>query len=119
MKIRSSFVANSSSSSFICGVCDILEIDDYSSDPIECEKCEHSFHRDCLDIPKGVDPYDEEDGTLLEKYCPVCSKNICTDNIRRMWVEMFGDPIEEAYKQKFKSFAEFKAEFCKFRAEKT
>jgi hypothetical protein len=117
MKIRSSFVANSSSSSFICGVCGILEIDEYSGLPIECEKCEHSFHWDCLDIPKGVDPCDEDD-ILLEKYCPVCSKNIYTHEIRRMWVEMFGDPIEEAYKQKFKSFAEFKAEFCKFRAEK-
>jgi hypothetical protein len=119
MKVRSGFVANSSSSSFICGICDSLEIYGMDQDwegVKECYKCGHAFHEACLEklFPDEKDLYmtgKYGDKIIKEEMCPVCNGSKLTDSMRKMWIEMYGDSMETEYKRLFKSYAEFAEEY--------
>jgi hypothetical protein len=77
MKIRTGFVSNSSSSSFICSICGETESGyDASPEDLGMKKCEngHEWHDGCnlnFDLPE--DDFINEDGEVLEKYCPMCT----------------------------------------------
>lgn len=77
MKIRTGFVSNSSSSSFICSICGETESGyDASPEDLGMKRCEngHEWHDDCnlnFDLPE--DDSVNEDGEVLEKYCPMCT----------------------------------------------
>jgi hypothetical protein len=43
MKIRTGFVSNSSSSSFMCGVCKCEFIEERGTNPLLCKECIESF----------------------------------------------------------------------------
>ncbi len=74
MKIRSGFVSNSSSSSFICDVCDeeFLGWDASPSDydHFTCE-FEHICCNDNIIEAKGFDKVDY--GYVPSRYCPICN----------------------------------------------
>lgn len=75
-KIRSGFVSNSSSSSFICGICNrVSEGWDWNNSSGGIVQCEHG-HFFCYDhaLEKDDAFWDclKNDGIFPEKYCPVC-----------------------------------------------
>jgi hypothetical protein len=75
-KIRNGFVSNSSSSSFICNVCNrISEGYDWNNSSGGIVQCEHG-HFFCYDhaLEKDDSFWDclKNDGIFPEKYCPVC-----------------------------------------------
>ncbi len=86
MKLRSGFVSNSSTSSFICSVCGGQEAaghevswDDMGINHVECAKG-HEFHEECLtDNGYCVKEDIEEYGYLPTEKCPVCTMKIISD----------------------------------------
>lgn len=83
MKIRTGFVPNSSSSSFVCEVCGRAESGmDASAQDFDMVNCEngHTFCTDeaIEDIPFGEKASEVEDADEIdyynapEKYCPIC-----------------------------------------------
>jgi hypothetical protein len=75
MKIRQAFVANSSSSSFICEICSHTESGwDASPRDFEMIYCEQE-HLVCIEhLLEGFEDDEDEDGryTVSSKYCPIC-----------------------------------------------
>lgn len=80
MKIRKGFVSNSSSSSFVCEICNRTETGfDWSlsdADMVECE----NYHTFCsthmLDVQiedAENDEVDEDEHYISEKFCPICN----------------------------------------------
>jgi hypothetical protein len=77
MKIRTGFVSNSSSSSFICGICGEVQsgwdLSLSDAEMVECSKHGHIFCESHIkkelkeDFDEEVDRYDTP-----EKYCPLC-----------------------------------------------
>ena len=72
MKIRTGFVSNSSSSSFVCAVCGGIEavgrdddIDDVGM--TSCKVCGHCFHTHCI---KGQISNDSKNNVVE---CPICN----------------------------------------------
>ena len=87
MKIRTGFVSNSSSSSFVCEVCGEIESAwDASLDEMGMYECvaEHIFcqgHTDDVEF-EDVDEDDPNwDGEthVLSKYCPICKLTVLSD----------------------------------------
>lgn len=88
MKIRTGFVSNSSSSSFICDYCGDVE----SGYDLSMEQVEHAQftcgHEVCLShIPDSIKELDEweeawsEEGgwEMPEKWCPICNFEVIDD----------------------------------------
>lgn len=85
LKIRKGFIANSSSSSFVCDLCGIVEIiwdgEGQYGDPVEC-KSHHTFHRECAEKELGIKidmdkVYEEDDNGLVPpEQCPICQGKV-------------------------------------------
>ena len=113
MKIRSGFVSNSSSSSFICDVCN----EDYTSyeaslEEAEMFKCENG-HTVCTAHP-GIEIEGEADYpyNVSSKYCPLCSFTILEDcTAVKYLLKELGKTEQQLLvelQNKFKSYKEFK-----------
>lgn len=73
MKIRQGFVTNSSSSSFVCCMCDAQEEGwDASPSDFGWTTCEHG-HIICEKCMPAGETEETEDRELLSKYCPICT----------------------------------------------
>lgn len=77
MKVREGFVSNSSSSSFVCGVCNrVSEGFDWNNSSGGIVTCEKG-HQFCYDHSLNKDDEFWEllksDEVFPEKYCPVCN----------------------------------------------
>ncbi len=125
MKIRSGFVSNSSSSSFVCEVCGGIESGfDSSYEELgmcECEN-EHTLHIECIPGCKGkyYDHSPEEmcteggewnDNALKKEYCPICSmKSISEDDLNRYILKEIGKDkktLEDEIRNRFANLEEF------------
>lgn len=80
MKIRSGFVSNSSSSSFICDMCGYNESDyDWCSEDADFYCCEngHELCIGCMNVPENLPDdwsiWNERHNGISEKYCPLCN----------------------------------------------
>jgi len=121
MKVRTGFVSNSSSSSFVCEVCGAVEggWDLYLSeiDWVECEKyhviCD-SCSADVLakmsdDRRKSLDETDE----LPVEICPVCTlQKINSDILLRYMLKILGskrEEVRERAQRRFGSLEKLKA----------
>ena len=69
MKIRNGFISNSSSSAFICPICQETADSEYT-DTVWCDVCNNEFCEDCA----GTNEIKE-----TGENCPVCSLKIITD----------------------------------------
>ena len=112
MKIRTSLVSNSSSSSFICDVCG----EDYSGwdaclSEAEMFQCEYG-HTVCLSHTIGEIDEDEGDYPyeVSEKNCPLCSfEKVDTDAALRYLLKslnMTEDQLLKKLKTRFKDYGE-------------
>ena len=131
MKIRSGFVSNSSSSSFICDVCG-LEEGGYDITLRDCDMCmcenDHIFHTDEAINVNTPYSYEEDNKVynysgfkeiyknyssgLPSIYCPICNFNYITnDDAIKYILKLHGqkniDSVKEEIKQKFSSFTDF------------
>ena len=98
MKMRNGFVSNSSSSSYICEICNEIE-SGYGIGPSDLgmEYCEngHYYHTSCLhnkDIKEKVEELfklkeqeekneDNDYDEVPSKYCPVCQMIVISDSL--------------------------------------
>lgn len=79
MKIRASFVSNSSTSSFVCCICGReesgMDLSLSDCEMVECENghivCESELVEEIPDKIKESDDFDSY--SIPEKYCPVCN----------------------------------------------
>lgn len=87
MKTRKCFVANSSSSSFVCDTCD-ERFEGRDLSPSERDHCQcdygHYFCREYLDGVEGYDDDEDEGGNYVRsEICPVCNfKVIATEDMK-------------------------------------
>lgn len=90
MKRRLGFVSNSSTSSFICGICDEVEAGrDLELESVEMFQCvnEHALHEECASKAGTVfSDLEDKDGDLRwevpEENCPICQlKALSTDDL--------------------------------------
>jgi len=76
MKIRTGFVSNSSSTSFLCPICKELFVgwdEEYGVDTVTCEICGSTMCREHTDW--------DEYGYIPEEHCPVCTLKVIEDNL--------------------------------------
>ena len=106
MKIREGFVSNSSSSSFICGVCNrIAEGFDWNNSAGGVVTCERG-HQFCYDHSLNKD--DEfwgllkNDEVFPEKYCPICN-GWGNYNLRTIY-QFFKDRLDMSESEFIKQF---------------
>lgn len=122
MKTRSGFVANSSSSSFVCEVCGEIESGwDISVEDLDMVMClqDHYIHTNCLDetIRENLrlenDSEVEEDASLSKIHCPVCTlKVIQTADLLAYLLKQSNlteEQLEQEIRQQFSSLEDFKA----------
>lgn len=125
MKIRSGFVSNSSSSSFICEVCGETSSGwdlSYSEAEMCCcknghEMCEHHvLGENTIDFLQDEEreDYDEDWRYAMPiEYCPICQLKVLTDHdtikFLRKVCGMSDEDILREVQNRFKTFAEFNA----------
>lgn len=105
MKIRTGFVSNSSSSSFCCPVCNIVESGwdgEYDIPTFTCDDCWETMCGEHVG-------YDEEEDTHS---CPLCSLEVITDSQLLEYIEKVNpklslDGVREEIKKKYKSVDAF------------
>ena len=128
MKIRNGFVSNSSSSSFICNVCNGAESGwDLCLDDAGMFNCEngHCVHIDCApdydDSAKDdlvdengdrTDEYYDWEYNIPSKMCPICSLSNIPHNIQTMYLKaklgISSADLAKELREKFKSLKELK-----------
>jgi len=115
MKIRTGFVSNSSSSSFVCDVCgeECSGMDMSLSDADMCE-CENG-HTFCTSHTLNVDEEDEIEDmySVGAKHCPVCQFQSMTDRDLRSWFfatrrDLNEKSLLQLWKKEFESYDGFK-----------
>lgn len=143
MKIRSGFVSNSSTSSFICSICGTIEagrdccLEDFLM--VECENG-HVYHTDCVPESLRVDGFDEmhsdndddddngDDDNWNESVkatkCPLCRFEIIAEEdliaYLKMQVNKSNDEIAAEIKSAFPDYQAFSAALKKWKdAQKT
>ena len=85
MKIRSGFVSNSSSSSFICDVCGSAEEEYDGEGRILCEE-EHSICNNC-DSEDYIRIESDDWGEVITKgTCPICTKKVVPDYMKLQYL---------------------------------
>ena len=110
MKKRNGFVSNSSSSSFVCGICGEIEsgmdLCLSEAEMYECDICHHDFHNDCARPILPPDVWNEyrESGAscygVPEKYCPICLNLFIPDSrVLGYLIEASGKTKEDIIKE--------------------
>ena len=83
MKIRKSFVSNSSTSCFICDICGGVEagMDACASElgMIQFYPCDHVMHHHCIPQQYKNNDNDVDMNEADNKYCPLCNLEILSD----------------------------------------
>ena len=98
MKTREGFVSNSSTSSFICGICGGIEAGmDLCLDECymwACEDCGSYFHETCTSIPNDLkDEFDEalqsyRYDNMPVKFCPTCNMSVLSNEDELIYYRM-------------------------------
>lgn len=121
MKIRSGFVSNSSSSSFMCDVCGRTEsgwdacLRDFGM--VECVNG-HEFCEEHLLAKAEAEKHDENDEEeeedeyeVAEKRCPLCQmRRICKDDIIKYVYKKFdidNEKLSVEIREKFATYKQF------------
>ena len=122
MKIRTGFVSNSSSSSFVCCVCGSeasgMDMCLGDIDMVECTNG-HIFCQDHLDTPSIQEIQDGEDWRyeILPKFCPVCSFNTIPAHVLIRYLllklEMSQAYAEDEIKEEFSNLDNFNQQMKK------
>jgi len=120
MIVRTGFVSNSSSSSFICSICGGeeagFEVGPSDFDMVRCEN-EHLFHEFCLssdskNLINEIKDRDEWEGEVPSDLCPVC--NLLAFDSEEVLKYIFKsrnisyNTAQDEIKEKFKTYSEFK-----------
>jgi hypothetical protein len=112
MKIRTGFVSNSSSSSFVCLKCEESH-EGYDGDygDIKNLACEygHDFCSECISLPEDErDDYSQE---FSSTFCPVCTFKLLTDFDARRWLlrkyKTRKEEVLEEIKGQFSTYQDF------------
>lgn len=117
-KIRVGFVSNSSSSSFVCDVCNYIErVRDYEKVDSDFYRCENG-HIICKGHVSEIIPYPTEDEyeklvddgsfqAILSKACPICTTKIIRDKDLLKYLlnslNITRSEAEEQFRETFKS----------------
>jgi zona occludens toxin (predicted ATPase) len=114
MKVRTGFVSNSSSSSFVCEVCgeeasgwDMCLSD---ADMVSCEN-DHTFCKSHIigDLDEDDDDYDSY--AIPAKHCPICAMDVLTDDDHLRYLVVITnknhDTVLAEIKQRFANYDEF------------
>jgi hypothetical protein len=115
MIIRKAFIANSSSSSFVCNVCGETESGfDESAEGLGMIYCEndHCLHLECCEFGDVTEEeYKKDDETIFSSYCPICTmKEIDFGDLNRYLRKLHGKTykqIEQEIKDRFPTYNKF------------
>lgn len=116
MKIRSGFVSNSSSSSFVCAICDGAEYGELDEvEMVECPKCGNIIHYHCCsDYEKVERAAMKSGGECPEELCPICSFSVIAryDKLKYVFKKL-GITEQDAENEILNRFINYD-QFCKF-----
>lgn len=112
MKVRKGFVSNSSSSSFICEVCENVE-SGYDASPSDVGMCEcENGHTLCQSCVPDFDSIELKKGFIPSNQCPICGfTNVSKTELLACALKRLGVSQEEFEKQimaQFDSYVAFK-----------
>lgn len=110
MKIRYGFVSNSSSSSYVCEICNTA-VEVYETPLYELGFCQCDYgHVFCLDHSLDQTAAINDDGCVSVDVCPICKLKLITD---RMFVDytqkrigVSRDEMLKDIKSRFKTYKE-------------
>ena len=117
MKIRTGFVSNSSTSSFICEICGGTEAGmDISLSEVGMIECQtgHVYHTDCASSFVKTEEHMIEDKyggeQVSEDFCPVCTLKVVSDDTMLKYV------LHETGQNKIKLTQELQGRFPNLKA---
>lgn len=121
MKVRKGFVSNSSSTSFVCDICECVETgydEQYNIAIAHCMGHAHDMCERCVPVPEGksykeLTEYDEDWGgdSLPSELCPLCNLTDISDDLVLKYVLRSTlytkESAKEEIKQNYKDLYEF------------